>query len=138
MTQPRITLVTLTALDVAALTGFYERLGWVAAHKLPETSFFDLKGFKFGIYNRAMMAKDLGRPDDSLRSGAMALAQNFVSKAEVDAAYKAAIAAGATVCKEPEDVFWGGYSGTWADPEGHIWEYAFNPFWDLDEDGYIA
>ena len=74
----------------------------------------------------------------ALGTGAMTLAQNFPDRAAVDAAYDRAIAAGGTVCKPPEAVFWGGYSGTWADPEGHVWEYAHNPFWELTEDGRLA
>jgi uncharacterized glyoxalase superfamily protein PhnB len=68
----------------------------------------------------------------------MTLAQNFPSPAEVDAAYRAALAAGATPMKDPEPVFWGGYSGYYADPDGHVWEVAHNPFWPLDDKGRLA
>ncbi len=138
MKSNRITLVTLAADDVAALAGFYARLGWVASATMDITVFFDLSGMKFGIYDKASLARDLGRDPATLGAGAMTLAQNFPDRAAVDTAYAAALAAGATVCKPPEAVFWGGYSGTWADPEGHVWEYAHNPFWTLDNDGFIA
>ena len=138
MKSNRITLVTLAAADVAALTAFYKRLGWETEAEQPEVSFFALNGLKFGIYDRAALARDLGRDAASLGTGAMTLAQNFPDRASVDAAFARALAAGAEACKAPEEVFWGGYSGTWADPEGHVWEYAHNPFWELDSDGALA
>lgn len=67
----------------------------------------------------------------------MTLAQNFASEASVDAAWVEAMAAGATALKPPEKVFWGGYSGYWSDPDGHVWELAHNPFWPLAEDGAL-
>lgn len=138
LSMNRVTLITLSANDVRELAGFYKSLGWVASHELEETVFFDMAGQKLGIYNRAMLARDMGRTPEELGTGAVTLAQNFADKAAVDAAYDVAIAAGATVLKRPEDVFWGGYSGTWADPEGHAWEYAWNPFWELADDGRLA
>ena len=134
----RITLVTLAADDVEALAGFYDSIGWVREEAQPGVCFFDMGGAKFGIYDKASLARDLGRAPEDLGAGAMTLAQNFPDRAAVDAAYATAIAAGGTVCKPPEAVFWGGYSGTWADPEGHVWEYAHNPFWALTEDGALA
>lgn len=138
MKTNRITLVTLAAHDVEALAAFYESIGWVREEAQPGVCFFDMGGAKFGIYDWASLAKDLGRAPEDMGTGAMTLAQNFPDKASVDAAFAKALAAGGTVCKAPEEVFWGGYSGTWADPEGHIWEYAHNPFWALTEDGALA
>ena len=71
-------------------------------------------------------------------TGAVTLAQNFTTEAEVDAAFTQALAAGATALKPPEKVFWGGYSGYWADPDGHVWEVAMNPFWPLAADGSLT
>ena len=76
--------------------------------------------------------------DETLATGAIALAQNFGTEAEVDSAYDQALAAGAEGLKRPERVFWGGYSGYVADPDGHVWEYAVNPFWPLAEDGSLT
>ena len=97
-----------------------------------------MAGMKFGLYARDMLAQDLGCAPGDLGTGAMTLAQNFASEAEVDAAYDAALAAGARACKPPERVFWGGYSGTFADPDGHVWELAYNPFWELTDAGHLA
>ena len=79
----------------------------------------------------------MGRDVDTLGNGATNLAQNFATEAEVDEAFALAIAAGATECKAPEKIFWGGSSGTFADPEGHIWELAMNPFWGMDDEGKL-
>ena len=68
----------------------------------------------------------------------MTLAQNFATEGEVDAAWAAAMAAGAAPLKRPQKVFWGGYSGYYADPDGHVWEVAMNPFWPLAEDGSLT
>lgn len=89
----RVTLITLSANDVRELAGFYKSLGWVASHELEETVFFDMAGQKLGIYNRAMLARDMGRTPEELGTGAVTLAQNFADKAAVDAAYDVAIAA---------------------------------------------
>ena len=69
--------------------------------------------------------------------GSHALAINLGSTEAVDAALAAAEAAGATILKPAETVFWGGYSGYFADPDGHPWEVAWNPGWPLDEHGHV-
>ena len=74
----------------------------------------------------------------ALGTGAATLARNFATEAEVDAAFELALSAGATVLKRPEKVFWGGYSGYFADPDGHVWELAMNPFWPLAPDGTLT
>ena len=91
-----------------------------------------------GLFGRDALAADQGRPDAVLGTGAVTLAQNFDTEADVDAAYAAALKAGATALKAPEKVFWGGYSGYFADPDGHVWELAMNPFWPLNEDGSLT
>ncbi|NVO22464.1 VOC family protein [Donghicola mangrovi] len=138
MKANRVTLVTLGVADLARARGYYEALGWEVETAQEGVCFFDLGGTKLGLYDKAALAEDLGRSPADLGTGAMTLAQNFATEADVDAAYDAALAAGATPCKAPEKVFWGGYSGTLADPDGHIWEYAMNPFWKLDEEGKLV
>ncbi|MCV2881781.1 VOC family protein [Actibacterium sp. XHP0104] len=138
MNPNRITLITLSVTDLPRARAFYEALGWQCSEALDEVAFYDMGGMKFGLYSRAKLAEDLGRAPGDLGAGAMTLAQNFNSEAEVDRAYQAAIDAGATPCKPPEKVFWGGYSGTYADPDGHIWEVAHNPFWQLDDQGLLT
>lgn len=138
MKANRVTLISLSVDDLARARAFYEALGWLVEHAQEEVAFYDLGGLKLGLYSRAKLAEDLGKDASDLGTGAMTLAQNFPTEAEVDAAYDAAVAAGAVELKRPEKVFWGGYSGTFADPDGHVWEYAMNPFWTLDEDGRLT
>ena len=136
--EQRVTLVTLGVDDLERSRAFYAALGWRAAEDLPEVTFFRMKGFMLGLFGREALARDQGRPGASLGAGAMVLARNYASESEVDEAFAEAVSAGATVLKEPGKVIWGGYSGYYADPDGHVWEVAHNPFWPLDEDGYLT
>ena len=138
MNRQRVTLITLGVADLAAARAFYRRLGWVPASETEGVSFYQMQGQVLGLFGRDDLAADQGRPGAKLGTGAMTLAQNFATEAEVDAAFAEALAAGATALKAPEKVFWGGYSGYWADPDGHVWEVAMNPFWPLNEDGSLT
>ena len=138
MTPQRVTLITLGVTDLAAARAFYGRLGWVEQGANPGVAFFQMHGAVLGLFGRADLAADQGRAGTDLGTGAMTLAQNFASEAEVDAAFAKALAVGGTALKAPEKVFWGGYSGYWADPDGHVWEVAMNPFWPLARDGSLT
>ena len=96
-----------------------------------------MHGAVLALFGRADLAADQGRPGAELGTGAMTLAQNFATEADVDAAWDVALAAGAVPLKKPEKVFWGGYSGYYADLDGHVWEIAMNPFWPLQPDGSL-
>jgi catechol 2,3-dioxygenase-like lactoylglutathione lyase family enzyme len=138
MNVQRVTLITLGVADLSAAKAFYGRLGWQEHSGTEGVSFYQMHGCLLGLFGRADLAADQGRPGANLGTGAMTLAQNFGTEAEVDAAFAAALAAGGTALKVPEKVFWGGYSGYWADPDGHVWEVAMNPFWPLNEDGSLT
>lgn len=138
MTPQRVTLITLGVADLARSQAYYGALGWVPAETTPGAVFYDLGGLKLGLFGLDPLAADQGRPGVALGTGAMTLAQNFDTPAAVDAAYAEALAAGARALKSPKKVFWGGYSGYLADPDGHVWELAHNPFWPLDADGKLA
>lgn len=138
MTPQRVTLITLGVADLAASRAFYGRLGWVEHSGTDGVAFYQMHGAVLGLFGREDLAKDQGRPGTKLGPAAFTLAQNFATDAEVDAAYAAALAAGGTAMKAPEKVFWGGYSGYWADPDGHVWEVAMNPFWPLGADGSLT
>ncbi len=139
MTPQRVTLITLGVADLAASRTFYERLGWKEhGESQPGVAFFQMHGAALALFGAADLAADQGRPDAALGTGAITLAQNFATEAEVDAAFADALAAGGTALKAPEKVFWGGYSGYWADPDGHVWEVAMNPFGPLAEDGSLT
>lgn len=133
-----ITLVTLGVADLARSRAFYAALGWEAAQVNDGVVFIQLAGQVLALFGRDDLAKDQGRPGAALGTGAVTLARNFATEAEVDAAFELAISAGAGVLKRPEKVFWGGYSGYFTDPDGHVWELAMNPFWKLAEDGTLT
>lgn len=139
MTPQRVTLITLGVADLARSRAFYAALGWREAPGGNDgVAFYQMHGAALGLFGKGDLAADQGRPGADLGTGAMTLAQNFGTRAEVDAAFEAALAAGATPLKRPEEVFWGGYSGYWADPDGHVWEMAMNPFWPLGRDGSLT
>lgn len=138
MTPQRVTLITLGVSDLAAAKAFYARLGWIQHSGTDGVAFYQMHGAVLGLFGRAELAADQGRPGAELGTGAITLAQNFATEAEVDAAFALAIAAGGKALKAPEKVFWGGYSGYWSDPDGHVWELAMNPFWPLAADGSLT
>ncbi|MFU8778328.1 MAG: VOC family protein, partial [Roseovarius sp.] len=111
MTPQRVTLITLGVSDLARAQAFYTALGWTPAEALEEVVFYQMNGLVLGLFGKAHLAADQGRPDAALGTGAITLAQNFPTEAEVDAAYATALAAGATALKQPEKAVWGGYSG---------------------------
>lgn len=137
--RQRVTLITLGVDDLDRARVFYAAWGWVP-HPASQDAvvFYQMNGAVLGLFGRAALAEDQGRPGADLGSGAITLAQNCVNDAETDAVFEAALAAGATCLKRPEKVFWGGYSGYAADPDGHVWEIATNPFWPLAEDGSLT
>ncbi len=138
MTPQRVTLITLGVADLARSRAFYQRLGWVEhGESQASVAFFQMNGAVLALFGLDDLAADQGRPGASLGVGAVTLAQNFTTEAEVDAAFAAALTAGGTNLKKPSKVFWGGYSGYWSDPDGHVWEVAMNPFWPLGEDGSL-
>ncbi|UYV38736.1 VOC family protein [Rhodobacteraceae bacterium D3-12] len=133
--EQRISLVTLGVADMATAQAFYRAMGWREVESPDGVIAFDLIGQTLGLYERAKLAEDLGLPEEALGHGAMTLSYNVREKEEVARVLTAAKAAGGRVLKEASDVFWGGHHGYFADPEGHIWEVAHNPFSALREDG---
>lgn len=138
MNPQRVTLITLGVEDLERSRKFYAALGWEPVPGPPEVIFYRMDGMALGLFGTTALAEDQGRPGTRLGTGAVTLAQNFATEAEVDAAYDAALKAGAEPLKRPQKVFWGGYSGYYADPDGHVWELAMNPAWQLDEAGRLT
>lgn len=133
--EQRISLITLGVKDVEALAAFYTALGWARVESPDGVVAFDLIGQTLGLYPIASMAEDIGIPVGALGHGAMTLGHNCRTKEEVATILAAAQEAGAEILKPAADVFWGGHHGYFRDPEGHIWEIAFNPFSELSPDG---
>jgi catechol 2,3-dioxygenase-like lactoylglutathione lyase family enzyme len=136
--QPRISLVTLGVADVARARAFYERLGWVAsARSNAEVAFFQAGGTIIALWGRANLAADAGVADAGTGFRGVALAWNGHSRAEVDAVLALAESAGARITRPAAPTEWGGYSGYFADPDGHAWEVAHNPGFPLDAQGAV-
>lgn len=138
--EQRITMVTLGVADMALARRFYcDGLGWrQSAASNESVSFIEAGGVVMGLYGRTGLAEDAGVPDEGGGFRGVALAHNVASPADVDRVLEEAVAAGATLVKPGEKVFWGGYSGYFADPDGHLWEVAHNPFSPLDADGRMT
>jgi catechol 2,3-dioxygenase-like lactoylglutathione lyase family enzyme len=136
----RMTMITLGVRDLSRARKFYEALGWTAREAGGgDIVFFQLQGSVLGLYPRHALAEDATLHDDAPNAafGGIALAYNGRDKAEVDRVLAEAKAAGAKILKPAQDVFWGGYSGYFADLDGHPWEVAFNPHWPLEADGSL-
>jgi uncharacterized glyoxalase superfamily protein PhnB len=138
MTVNRVTLITFGVKNIDRARRYYEAIGWVPEEVMEQVVFYNMNGMKFGFFTLEGLAREQGRPVEELATGAMSLSQNYNSEAEIDEAYQKALNAGAKKITAPTKTEWGGYSGYVADPDGHVWEYAFNPFWPLDQDGHIA
>lgn len=131
--KQKLSLVTLGVADLERSVRFYEALGWKPNDRNvgDEVAFFEMGGVNLSLFGRKDLAADIGVASDSgTQFSAVTLAHNEPSAAEVDRAYEEFLAAGATEVKRPQATSWGGYSGYVADPDGHIWEVAFNPFSD--------
>ena len=134
--KPRVSLITLGVRDLARSAAFYERLGFPRMPMDAPVAFFALNGTWLSLFSRESLAEDATVPAEGHGFSGITLAHNVGSKAEVDAAIAEAEAAGATVVKSPREADWGGYSGYFADPDGYLWEVAWNPhFWPGPKDG---
>ena len=137
--EPRISLITLGVADLGRSRAFYEALGWRASPaSTPEVAFFQGNGLALALYGRSALAADAAVLDQPTGFSGVTLAHNARSKAEADQVFTEALAAGAEPLKRPHDTFWGGYSGYFADPDGHLWEVAWNPFFPLDAHGNLS
>lgn len=137
--QLRLSLVTLGVAEVARSRRFYEAMGLTASSaSKAEVAFFQLGNIVLALFGRADLAKDADVPDSRPGFPGIALAWNVAGEREVDDALAQAAASGGRLVKPGQKVFWGGYSGYFADPDGHLWEVAFNPFFPLDAAGRVA
>lgn len=133
--KPRVTLITLGVDDLERSLRFYrDGLGLPTQGIVGEqfehgaVAFFDLQpGLKLAIWPRASLAHDTGLAVSVRAAAGASLAHNVGSQAEADAVMQQAAAAGATIVKPAQATFWGGYAGYFADPDGHLWEVAWNP-----------
>ena len=140
----RVSIVTLGVADLARSRKFYcEELGWQeSSASQPSISFIDAGGIVLALFNRQALAEDAHLDEaPAAPAGAFSgvtLAHNVRSKEAVNKVLAEAVKAGATLLKPGQDVFWGGYSGYFADPDGHVWEVAWNPFFPMDKAGRVV
>jgi catechol 2,3-dioxygenase-like lactoylglutathione lyase family enzyme len=141
MTLPaRVSLATLGVADVERATTFYQALGWSLspASVAGEVSFFHTEGGLLALWDVAALAAETGQAAPPVPLGGFRptmLAINLENPASVDAAFAAVAGAGGRIVTPPSTADWGGYTGTFADPDGHLWEVAYNPDWPIGPDG---
>jgi len=134
--EQRVSLITLAVTDLERAAMFYEKLGWARVESPDGVVAFDLLGSTLGLYSKSAMADELGiEAADIAGFSGITLAHNLREKSEVAPLLAAAEAAGGRIVKPAQDVFWGGHHGYFADPDGHIWEVAWNPFSPLGQNG---
>lgn len=139
--KPRITLLTLGVDDLARAVQFYrDGLGWktegivAAEYDCGAVAFFKLQaGLKLALWERKSIAKETGLELGTPSPTEMMLAHNVGSRIQVDDVLAEASAAGAKIIKVAHETFWGGYAGYFQDPDGHVWEVAWNPKWSVEE-----
>lgn len=134
--EPRISLVTLGVADVDRARRFYDALGWQGLSPDGEVVFYQAGGMVLALWSRGLLAAD-STVADAGGWGGITLAHNVRSPAEVDSVLAAAVGAGATIGRAGAPTEWGGYSGVFLDPDGHPWEVAHNPHWELGPDGSV-
>lgn len=143
--EPRISIVTLGVRDLNRSFAFYhEGLGFPTGMS-PEGGivFFRTGGTCLALYPLDKLAEDAGErfaapPGDDPRFSGVTLAHNTRTRAEVDEVLARAEAAGGTIEKPAREVFWGGYSGYFSDPDGHLWEVAHADSWEFHPDGSLV
>lgn len=137
--QPRLSIVTLGVASIERSRRFYEALAFKASPASnANVVFFPAGGVVLALYGRAALAEDARVHDTEPGFSGVTLAHNERSEADVERVLAEAVIAGGRLVKRAEHVFWGGYSGYFADPDGHLWEVAYNPFFPLDEEGRIV
>ena len=136
--EPRISLITLGVTDLDRAVRFYQTLGWVRWMKVTEgVAFFQAGGMVLGLYPWDALAEDAGVGPGGSGFRGISLAHNTRTRDEADTVLAEAAAAGGTIVKPAKEAFWGGYSGYFADPDGHLWEVAWNPGFEILDDGSV-
>ncbi|HEX6585912.1 MAG TPA: VOC family protein [Solirubrobacterales bacterium] len=136
--EQRLSLITLGTSNLNRARRFYEALGWATgAGDDDDVVFFQAGGIVVALWDRAKLADDSAASDGG-GWGGVTLAYNSRSPEEVNSVIEEARAAGAAIGREPDETFWGGYSGVFIDPDGHPWEVAHNPRWTIEDDGSVT
>ena len=134
--EARISVITLGVADVSRARTFYQALGWpLSGEPQVQVALFRNAGSRLALYRLEDVAEEAGQTPAEPGSLRMTLAMNVETREFVDDCLEEAVRAGGTLLRPAQDRFWGGYSGYFADPDGHAWEVAFNPFWPIGDDG---
>jgi predicted lactoylglutathione lyase len=137
--EQRVSLITLGVADLERSRKFYEQLGWRRSMASAEgVVFFQAGGMALALFPRHELAKDANVAPDGHGFSGMSLAYNARDREEVDSVLAEAEAAGAKVLKRAQHAFWGGYSGYFSDLDGFLWEVAWNPSFQITEDGSVV
>ncbi|OPY37388.1 MAG: Glyoxalase-like domain protein [Methanoregula sp. PtaU1.Bin051] len=135
--DPRLNVITLGVKDFSRSLAFYrDGLGWKADVQ-DDVAFFPLSTIIFALYPRVSLAKDAAVPGEGTGFPGFTLAYLARDEKDVDSVLRKAESLGARILKPGQKTFWGGYGGYFADPDGFIWEVAYNPFWKLDRKGNV-
>ncbi len=131
--KPKLAIITLGVTDMAVAKKFYEQgMGLVPEKESCDSiTFYDMNGVWLSLYPKDKLAEDVTISTEGNGFSGVTIAHNEPSKEEVRKVIEQARSAGGRIIKEPQNVFWGGYSGYFEDPDGHLWEIAYNPFVDL-------
>jgi catechol 2,3-dioxygenase-like lactoylglutathione lyase family enzyme len=133
-----ISFITLGVADLSRSRAFYGALGWQESSASQQAiAFFQAGSVAFALFQREALAEDAAVPAAGSGFPGFTLAHNVSSEAAVIATLEEAVAAGARLVRPADKVFWGGFRGYFADPDGFLWEVCFNPFIPLDADGTI-
>jgi len=136
--EQRVSIITLGVADLERSSEFYERLGWRRSMAGAEgVVFFQAGGMALALFPRHELAKDANIAADGHGFSGISLAYNARNREDVDAVLAEAQSAGAKILKSAQEAFWGGYSGYFSDPDGFLWEVAWNPSFPMAEDGSI-
>lgn len=134
-----ISFITLGVADLARSRAFYRALGWgESSGSQAEVAFYQAGSVAFALFARGSLAEDAGVPPRGEGFPGFTLAHNVPSEQAVDATLREAVAAGGRLVRAGEKAPWGGYRGYFADPDGFLWEACFNPFFPLDENGFVT
>lgn len=136
--EQRLSVVTLGVSDLERSRRFYEDgLGWQRGNADKDIAFYQINGAVLALYPRELLAADAQVPSEGSGFRGVTVAYNARTRDEVDAVLAEAGKAGARILKPAQDAFWGGYSGYFADPDGHLWEVVWNPHWTISERGDV-
>ena len=137
--RQKLSLITLGVSDFQKSLAFYEQgLGWKkSSSSLEDLALFSLGGIVLGLYPRKLLAEDATIDDKGSGFSGITISYNAKSESEVDEVLNQIEQLGATVVKPAQKAFWGGYNGYFKDLDGHLFEVAFNPFWELDENDNV-